>query len=135
MRRITTSMLLMAALGIATQVSAENLAGSEWQPSWIDGAAYTPIQETFLRFEAEGRYFGNGGCNSIRGAFVTNDTAILLGPAAATMMACPKEIAAQEFAFINALMSTRMFLRDGTDLTFKNSDGDTVLMLTQRDAD
>ncbi|MFK7745986.1 MAG: META domain-containing protein [Roseobacter sp.] len=125
----------VAALMVAAPSFAENLAGSEWQPVWLDGADYTPIQETFVGFDQDGRYAGSAGCNRIMGGFVTNEDAILLGPAAATMMACPSDIAEQEHSFIAALMSTRFFKRDGITLTLSDSAGALVLKMQQRDAD
>ena len=56
---------------------AERLPGSEWEPTEISGAPFEPASETFVRFEQDGMFFGNGGCNTLRGRFVTNGDAIL----------------------------------------------------------
>ncbi|MEM6886554.1 MAG: META domain-containing protein [Pseudomonadota bacterium] len=114
---------------------ADPLPGTEWKPVEIESQAFEPLAETFLRFEGDGRYFGKGGCNTIRGTFVTNGTSILFGPAAATMMACPDEIMQQERAFMAALSSARFFSRDGTKLDFSTVSGDVALRLQRRDAD
>ncbi|MEM9575743.1 MAG: META domain-containing protein [Pseudomonadota bacterium] len=114
---------------------AENLPGSEWEPTELGSETFHPVAEIFLRFGPDSRYFGNGGCNMFRGAFVTNGSAILLGPAAATMMACPDDISRQEFAFLDALMTVREFERAGATLMLMNATGDKVLALRQRDAD
>lgn len=131
---ISASFLVVILLG-PSHVAAENLPGSEWQPVTLIGESFEPLKEIFIQFDQDGRYFGHGGCNTFRGRFVTNDDAILFGPAAVTMMACPGEISEQEFAFIQALSAARLFNRDGTRLELTSSDGAALLELTQRDAD
>lgn len=133
MRKKTAA--LLATLILASAANAEMLPGSEWGPVEISGEAFEPVAEIFVRFEQDGRFFGNDGCNSIRSAFVTNDDAILFGPAAATMMACPDEIMAQGRAFTNALMAARLFERNGTELSLSDAEGEVLVRLTQRDAD
>ncbi len=133
MQKIATAALI-AVVGCSA-AAMEMLPGSEWEPVALNGEPFEPIQEIFLRFEQDGRYFGNAGCNTIRGMYVTNDTAILLSPAAATMMACPEEISKQEFTFIQALMSVREHARDGTSLELTDAEGAVVMKLQQRDAD
>ncbi len=123
------------SIALAGMAQAENLPGSEWEPTELMSEAFDPVAEIFLRFENDGRYFGNGGCNTFRGAFVTNGSAVLLGPAGATMMACPEDISSQEFEFLKALMTVREFERDGTTLALMDAAGEAVLKLTQRDAD
>jgi heat shock protein HslJ len=134
MKKFMTTAMLVATIGNGA-AAMEMLPGSEWGPVELGGEAFEPIQEIFLRFEQDGFYFGNAGCNTIRGMYVTNDTAILLSPAAATMMACPEDISKQEFAFVQALMSVREHTRDGTSLELKDGDGSVVMKLQQRDAD
>ena len=134
MKKLGPSTVMAAALASGA-LATERLPGSEWAPVELGGETFEPIADIFLRFEQDGRYFGNGGCNTIRGMYVTNGTAILLGPAAATMMACPEDISKQEFAFIEALMTVRDHSRDGTELTLMDNAGTVVMKLEQRDAD
>lgn len=119
----------------AVSASAEQLPGSEWEPVALNGEAFEPQSEIFIRFEQDNKVFGNGGCNTFRGQFLTNGDAILFGPAATTMMACEEEISTQEFAFLSSLESARSFLRDGTKLEFADKDGKPLLSFIQRDAD
>lgn len=135
MKSIVHAIWVAGCLTVGTPLMAENLAGSEWIPTEVKGEAFEPVQEVFLRFEQDGRYFGNAGCNTFRGAFVTNENAILLGPAAATMMACPDEILQQEFVFLQNLMEVRHFKRDGAILELKDLAGAPLLRFAQRDAD
>lgn len=126
---------VVAALVWGMAASAERLPGSEWGPTELNGEGFTPVSEIFLQFEQDGRVFGHGGCNTFRGSFVTNEDAILFSPVAMTQMACPPEISQQEFDFTAALMTVRLFERDGISLMLSNSEGDVVLRMTQRDAD
>ena len=135
MKTLLNSIALIAGLSVASALSAETLHGSEWSPVEINAAVFEPVSEIFLRFEQDGRFFGNGGCNTYRGSFVTNEDAILFGPAAATMMACSEEISDQEYQFLQALNSVRMFTRDGIDLDLLNAEGQVLLRMKQRDAD
>lgn len=127
--------VIMAGLLAATAVSAERLPGSAWAPTEINGDAFAPLQETFLQFDSDGKYFGKGGCNTFRGRFVTNEDAILLSPAAATMMACPDAVMAQEFAFFQALMAVRQFERADDSLILTNGAGEVLLVMMRRDAE
>ena len=124
---------LFATVGFV--VTAQVLPGSEWGPVELNGETFSPEADIFLRFEDDGRYFGNGGCNTFRGRFVTNEDAILFSPAATTMMACPDTISGQEFQFLKTLATIRLFERDGLTLDLSNADGEVVLRFTQRDAD
>lgn len=124
--------ILLALTGTA---QAEMLPGSEWEPTEMQAQPFESARDVFIRFEQDGRYFGNGGCNSIRGQFVTNGDAILLGPAAATMMACPGDTMKQEFDFLQTLSAVRQFDRSGIDLTLSDAEGRVVMRLRQRDWD
>ena len=134
MKRLSLGLALAVSLS-AHPVYAETLPGSEWAPVELAGEAIVPLGDIFVRFEQDNRFFGNDGCNSIRGSFVTNGDAILFGPAAATMMACPGQIMEQGNAFTAALMAARLFSRDGVNLTLSDANGDVLIKLTQRDAD
>lgn len=126
---------VLVAVLWGVSVAAETLPGSEWAPTEVNGESFTPVAEIFVQFDADGRYFGSGGCNRFTGSFVTNDDAILFSPAAMTRMACMPEISQQESDFTAALMSVRLFERDGINLVLSNADGNIVLRMTQRDAD
>lgn len=128
-------LVVLAVFVSGTSLAAEMLPGSEWGPTELNGESITPVSDIFLQFDADGRYFGSGGCNRFQGSFVTNEEAILFSPAAMTRMACVPEVSQQEFDFTVALMSARLFERDGTDLMLSNADGDVVLRMIQRDAD
>ncbi len=135
--RATTAVCTTIALSLlaAFPSRAEPLPGSEWAPGELSGAPVPPETDVFIRFDAEGLYFGNGGCNTFRGRYVTQSDAILLGPAAATMMACAEPVARRESDFMQALSTARFFTRDGASLTLSDADGTPVLTMDQRDRD
>lgn len=124
-----------AAVLWSTSVAAEMLPGSEWAPTELNGENFAPLSKIFLQFDQDGRYFGNGGCNTFRGSFVTNEDAILFSPAATTRMACPEDIMQQEFDVLQALMKARYFSRDGIRLELMDQTGAPLLGMVQRDAD
>lgn len=76
-----------------------------------------------------GTYFGDMGCNSVRGAIKEADAEkLVLGPGASTMMACPDM--APELAIGQALITTRKYKIDSNQLHLMDSLG-TVLMKFQ----
>lgn len=111
---------------------AQSLFDSEWVPVEIDGATFDPSPETFIGFMQDGGFFGNAGCNTIRGSFVTNGDAILFGPGAMTMMACPGVVAEQETTFNRAISRARFFDREGSTLTMKDGGGVIIMRLTEK---
>ena len=135
LKTVFRAALVAGAMTAAGTATAQTLAGSEWSPVELAGAPFDPMQDIFVRFEADGRVFGHGGCNSFRSRYVTNGEAILMGPPATTMMACPERVAKQEFMFLQALEKVRHFTREGTTLTLSGADETSVMRLQQRDAD
>lgn len=135
MRKCLPKTALLMLICSASVAGAEMLPGSEWEPIALNGEAFEPQAEIFIRLEKDAIYVGNGGCNSFRGAFVTNGDAILFSPAAVTRMACPEPIARQEDDFLAAVGSARFFERDGTQLVLSSDNRTEVLELRQRDAD
>ncbi|WP_288369425.1 DUF4377 domain-containing protein [uncultured Algoriphagus sp.] len=85
--------------------------------------------EEALTFEfnaSEKTYFGNMGCNSVRGQIKENDGENLtLGPGASTMMACPDM--SVENAISKALIDTRKYKIENRELHLMN-EADEILM-------
>jgi heat shock protein HslJ len=81
---------------------------------------------TFEFNASEKTYFGNTGCNSIRGPIQENDgEKLLLGSGATTKMACPDM--SMEQAISKALIDTRSYSIENNILTFKN-EADSALI-------
>ncbi|SFT45083.1 META domain-containing protein [Algoriphagus locisalis] len=71
-------------------------------------------------------YVGDMGCNSVRGEIKENDGKnLLLGPGAATMMACPDMSA--EKAISEALINTRGYTIENNQLYLLNEDGESLM--------
>lgn len=134
MKQIKTILKLTAFVCFAGQVLAQGLPDTEWQPVEVDYGLTEAPSEAFIRFERDGRFIGYSGCNTMRGSFVTNGDAILMSPAAMTMMACPDNVGQQEFVFTRALSRARFYSLEGSDLTLTDGGGILVMRLAQRDA-
>lgn len=85
--------------------------------------------EEDLTFEfnaSEKTYFGDTGCNSVRGEIKENDgEKLLLGPGATTMMACPDMNV--ENAVSKALIDARSFKVENNQLLLMNDAGATLI--------
>jgi heat shock protein HslJ len=123
-------LLLSPAVAQSTE-----LAGSEWRPQWADGVTSPQGTETFVRFEAEGRVTGHGGCNRYFGSYKITGDAVEFGPLGATRMACPNPIMDWETALFKVLEAAKTFKRDGANLTLFDAGGEELLQLLQTDWD
>ncbi|MGE5152477.1 MAG: META domain-containing protein, partial [Bdellovibrio bacteriovorus] len=80
-----------------------------------------------LRFE-DGRVSGSAGCNRLMGAYVLEGEALRFEPPmAATMMACPEPLMAQEQAVHAALAEVASLRRDADRLELLDGEGALVL--------
>ena len=109
------------------------LAGTAWRPVDIAGAAVPATTPLMVRFDIDGGLSGHGGCNAFTGFYALDRVNLTIGPLAMTRMACPPGIMRREAAFVAALDATRLFLRDGARLTFKDARGASLLRLVQID--
>lgn len=114
----------------------ETLAGSEWVPLEIDGAAASERTRAFVRFGGDGRLSGNSGCNRFTGSYEIDGATLRIGPdVAMTRMACPPEVMDEEARLMRALEAVRGFSRDGIALDLTAEDGMAVLRMRQTDWD
>lgn len=108
-------------------VNAENLTG-KWNLVTIAGGdmatLFTDKQPT-MEIAADGKVFGQGGCNTYRTSYELKENTITFKPAAATMMACPS--LKGEGMFTSLLTETPLQAGlNGDKLTFFKN-GDIVL--------
>lgn len=99
------------------------LAGA-WLAEDIDGGGVIDNLQTTLEIAADGKVWGNGGCNGFGGSAKIEGDAITFGDLTATEMACAEAVMNQEQKFHAALRAARSFridagqrmllLRDGT---------------------
>ena len=80
--------------------------------------------EITARFEA-GRVGGSAGCNTYTASYTLNGSAIEIGPAISTRMACqsPPGRMEQEAAYLAALQTARVYRIEGSRLTLETADG------------
>lgn len=81
---------------------------------------------TFEFNASQKTYVGEMGCNSVRGEIKENDgERLILGPGAATMMACP-DMAAEK-AISQSLINTRGYKVENNQLYLLNEAGETLM--------
>jgi heat shock protein HslJ len=108
------------------------LEGTDWTAQAYNNgrdAVVTLIAGTTItaRFEG-GRVAGSAGCNSYSAAYSLSGSAIEIGPAISTRMACaaPPGIMEQEAAYLAALATARVYRTEGNRLILETADGARV---------
>jgi heat shock protein HslJ len=133
MRRAIAILLAGVALGLlgcASGDDASDLEDIRWKMSAyaVDGEMVDALDDASVTAAFDGSAVsGSGGCNSYNGSYVAEGSAIEIGPAAATLMACPEPIMAQEQAFFAALSEAAEYQVTETELTLLDEDGDETL--------
>lgn len=111
-------------------LSADALAGA-WTLTSLAGediAALFTGKTPTMEFAADGKVFGNGGCNTYRSAYTLQDNTITFAPVASTKMACPS--LKGEGLFTGLLADPLQASLDGDKLTFSKN-GNVVLEFTK----
>lgn len=130
MRFLIFVAVALTAIGSMMQAATAGnlLAGSEWG---ISGN-----HRPFIRFEADGRVFGHGGCNRFFGSYeISGGDGLRFGPLGATKMACIGPAMDFESGFFAALEKTVSFRREDMSLVLIDKDGAALLSLEHRDRD
>ncbi len=120
---------------VFTAAHANPLAGSEWQPTCMQGRGLAPDVTAFIQFRGGGRLLGYTGCNRILGEYRIEGRQIELGPLSSTRKACDAETMRQEQTLMATLQKVRSFRRARTRLLLLGDDGLTILELRQTDWD
>ncbi len=117
---------------VSTAPQQTTLEGTLWMlTSYVnlDGQKQPALagSEVTATFQ-DGRVVGNAGCNNYTASYTLDGDALVIGPAATTMMACiSEELTAQETAYLNALAQVALYkVTDGT-LTLLDGAGAPVL--------
>ncbi|MGB5734377.1 MAG: META domain-containing protein [Thiohalocapsa sp.] len=134
--------LMAVSLGVGS--AAENgpggmagLEGIDWQlVQFRSGDVMQDVLESnqvaVLRF-ADGRLSGSAGCNRLMGAYQGDGNLLSFEPnIAATMMACPPPLMAQEQAVVDALGQAASFRIEGHTLHIDRADGQGLLTLAEQ---
>jgi heat shock protein HslJ len=108
------------------------LTGTSWRLTWYNNGKQAIVSalkdtEVMLQLRDDGQLAGKA-CNSYRGGFEQEgDSWRVVGPIAATRMACPEPEGAseQESAYFAALERVARFRINGDELTLTDADGTT----------
>jgi heat shock protein HslJ len=98
-----------------------------WIVESLAGEAVLPETEVTLSFDAEDRLSGSAGCNRFTALYTITGEGLSIGPAAATRMACPEPIMAQEMRVFELLEAVVSFdIREDGGLSLVTRDGDRI---------
>lgn len=131
--RITTAaplfnagMLMMAQQEVAEPVRQEDLVG-EWHIVKVGDETLAGDVNASLDFGTDGAFSGRL-CNSFRGSYSVDGTAISFGQAAATLMACPDPLGRQERVLFSAFESAVSFeIAEDGQLRLLDDKGQTLV--------
>jgi putative lipoprotein len=113
----------------ATKPSQTTLQDTNWVLTRLESQPVTTTKPTQLRFNAEGRVSGSGGCNRITGAYQLAGKQIAFSQVASTRMACIGDVAATEDAFFKALAQVASWEIKRQTLSLRDAGGKLVLEL------
>lgn len=129
MRRLTWVALavVVAAVmsGSALARGGHGLANTEW--TLADNGAIT------IKFSAEGRVSGSGGCNSYGGDYTAHGKKLSFSPLISTKRACADETATrQEQEYFKALQAATGFAIEGDHLKIMHPGGELDFVTADR---
>jgi heat shock protein HslJ len=146
MLTVNGSQLVLSDAGGHIQVTltqeqeSPSLSGTSWlvrsYNNGLGGVATVPagVQLT-VNFGDDGVVSGSTGCNSYRGLYTEDGSSVTLGALASTLRACLSSDATNlEQAFLAALGASSSYEISGIQLTLRDADGNTQLVLTQQRA-
>lgn len=96
--------------------SIDNLVGTEWQLTRLNGNPVSDQVQSTLSFESSDRIVGSGGCNRYFAPITVDGTTLTVGQAGSTMMACEPSIMDQETQFLASLQTATRFVQRGNTL-------------------
>ncbi|MFT3894538.1 MAG: META domain-containing protein [Anaerolineales bacterium] len=79
-----------------------------------------------LKFDADGKVGGSGGCNSLGGDYTVEGDQIKFGPIVSTMMACEEPRMTQEAMVAQVMTESVSYKIDGNTLTI-SKDGNVLV--------
>ncbi|MFD0857828.1 META domain-containing protein [Roseovarius aquimarinus] len=133
------SLLCAALCGLAPAAALAceaHLAGTTWRIVSLQGDALDAtedrVPELVLTEDSPMRYAATVGCNRIVGGVEADGSALGFGMGAATRMACPGPLEAQEKMLIATLAEVRGYQMEDGDLLLLNAPGEVIARLTAR---
>jgi heat shock protein HslJ len=107
--------------------TAEYLSAAAWRPSHIGEMTLAADVDLYVQFETDGELAGFAGCNRFFGGYELTESTIKIGPLGSTRMACPPDVTAFEFSFLEALQSAATVARADTRIALRNDKGLTTV--------
>lgn len=127
MRRNVFLILLLTLLACAcASGSVRELRDREWRMVWVEGMAAMPagVATPTARFDTDGRFSANTGCNSAGAAYVVERDALTIRPLIMTRRAClDPEGNRLERRYMEAIEKTRRFRIDNGQLELLSANG------------
>lgn len=111
-------------------VNAQNLEG-KWNLTLLAGGDVATLftnETPTIEFSADGKVFGNAGCNTYRSSYTQEENTLTFGPLMSTKMACPS--LKGENLFTSLLSTPLQAGLNGEKLTFFKN-GEIVLEFTK----
>ena len=101
------------------------LAGTRWVVTEMPGVALVPDALPSVGF-TETEVQGDGGCNSMGGAYTASEGRIDVAALSSTLIGCPTAIATQEAAFSARLQAATSYAVEGEVLRLDGDQGSIV---------
>lgn len=130
---LTISILTMLSMTLAACAAGNDLAGTQWRLTELNGRApLASVEPITLSFTSADQAGGNSGCNSYGGSYRVASSSLTFGALASTKRACADQgMMTQEATFLQALGAVTSYdLSDG-QLALQDSAGAVVLRFAQ----
>lgn len=121
-----TVLLLCVALAGCASDGVSDLRDREWKMVWVEGFEAMPagVATPTVRFDTDGRFSGNTGCNSAGAAYVVDDGELTIRPMLVTKRACMNpEGNRLEHAWLQAVEKAKRFRITDGQLELLSADG------------
>jgi len=124
------SVLLIGGFLVADALDGDGatggtLAGTRWVVTEMEGVALVPDALPSVGFTAT-EVQGDGGCNSMGGAYTASEGEIDVSALSSTLIGCPTAIATQEAAFSARLQAATSYAVEDEVLRLDGDQGSIV---------
>jgi heat shock protein HslJ len=107
------------------EAAGRTLAGTRWVVTEMAGVALVPDALPSVGFTTT-QVQGDGGCNSMGGAYTASGGTIEVSAMSSTLIGCPTAIATQEAAFSARLRAATSYAVEGDVLRLDGDQGSIV---------
>ena len=98
------------------RMGVKEFQNTDWVLEEIDGSPVTDRVQSTIRFQANERIVGWGGCNRYFANFRSGSKFFEVGPIGSTRRVCPQLVMEQEERFFAALQKARSIRMEGPNL-------------------